>query len=151
MHCSSLADQIWMASNSRGERGLYGWPWMCWCGGISEQHLFTSNHWIRNSYGQTQGAGIKENYARDWGRAASNYHSVSWWALFSWKWLSMLHSPTYSGQNSSRIMDSVRNFQTLGVIFFWCIYHCERVIPGQSNLLFLPRFPGIYPNFEQPN
>jgi len=30
---------------------------------------------------------------------------------------SMLHSPTYSGQNSSGITDSVWNFQTLGVIF----------------------------------
>jgi len=29
-----------------------------------------------------------------------------------------IHSPTYSGWNSSGITDSVRNFWTLGVIFF---------------------------------
>jgi len=42
-------------------------------------------------------------------------------------------------------------FLDSGCHFFWCIYHCERVILGQSNLLFLPRFPGIYLNFEQLN
>jgi len=32
-------------------------------------------------------------------------------------WMSTLHSPTYSSQNSSGIMDSVWNFQTLGVMY----------------------------------
>ena len=32
-------------------------------------------------------------------------------------------------------------FPDSGCHFFLCIYHCERVIPGQSNLLFLPGFP----------
>jgi len=31
---------------------------------------------------------------------------------------STLHSPTYSGRNPSRIMDSIWNFQTLGDFFF---------------------------------
>jgi len=38
--------------------------------------------------------------------------------LYSVTTWSTLHSPTYSGQNSSGITDSIRNFWTLGVIFF---------------------------------
>jgi len=38
--------------------------------------------------------------------------------LFVYSNSSTLHSPTYSGRNPSRIMDSIRNFRTLGDIFF---------------------------------
>jgi len=58
--------------------------------------------------------------------------------------LSTLHSPHILARIHLEFPDSECHF-------FWYIYHCERVIPGQSNLLFLPGFPGIYPNFEQPN
>jgi len=53
--------------------------------------------------------------------------------------VSMLHSPTYS----------VRNFWTLGVIFFGVFITVRGVIPGSIKFVILPRFPRIYLNFEQ--